>query len=709
MKSLRDYEWETRYSSATHNLIKDFFIPALSQSRFYYRIAGYFSSTAIAAAFRGISAFVENGEKMMLIIGSELSEEDIDAINNGIKRMGDILNKKWEECVKEFEKDVIRKRFELLAWLVANNKIDIKIGVNKDSNGRLIPSTQSLFHEKMLIFEDYNGNMIQLDGSINETWKAWRKNRESFCVHKSWVEGNEVFVKTAKEEFDKVWNNLDKSCTVMDLPEAIEKKIISIKPKIRPNIDDEIDFEIEIEESPKEKERELRKYQKEAIEAWVNSGYKGILEMATGTGKTFTALKAIKQLDLKSKILIIGVPQTELATQWADECDDVLFDVKKRIVLCYYGTDWKSNISREIRQSKRESCLCIIIVVLDTMRSKLFLEKVRPLFEQTYLIIDEVHEIGSTENKKILDKTTSINFRLGLSATPERAWDEDGNSAIREYFGGGPVFIWDLPKAINPPKGYERCLSSYKYYLHDSNFTGEELTEYEDLSGKIRRKLGILTKGGKVPMKNIENEPSLKILRNQRAAIVKRCKDKYRVLQKILGEHHSSLKKCLIYCNDEKHMDEVAKIVMRNGFNCRKFYGVIDKEEREKIFKSFEEDDVQFLVAIKCLDQGIDLPICNSAIILASSQNPREYVQRRGRILRLHKDKEYAIVHDVIVLPYPIENLSSGEKKLEDFEARLLDSQLKRIKIFTENSMNRGENYLKILGYGDLIVKALRS
>ncbi|MCX6113026.1 MAG: restriction endonuclease subunit R, partial [Proteobacteria bacterium] len=154
MDRLSDYPWETRYSSATHDLIRDFFIPALSRSRFYYRIAGYFSSTSIAAAFRGISAFIKNGEKMYLIIGSELSKEDVEAINRGIKGMSDVLNKKWEECVADFKNDIIRKRFELLSWLVANDKIEIKIGVNKDINGRYMSSEESKFHEKILIFED---------------------------------------------------------------------------------------------------------------------------------------------------------------------------------------------------------------------------------------------------------------------------------------------------------------------------------------------------------------------------------------------------------------------------------------------------------------------------------------------------------------------------------------------------------------------------
>jgi hypothetical protein len=200
--NLKNFNWDVRYSSATHNLINDFFIPALSRSKYYYRIAGYFSSTSIAASARGISAFIENGEKMYLIIGSQLTIEDVEAINKGIKKTEDILYKKWEECKVDFSNDTIKKRFELLSWLIANGKLEIKIGINKDNNGKLLPHDISQFHEKILIFEDYNENRIQIDGSVNETWKAWKTNRESFCVHKSWIEGQKEFIGTAKKYFD---------------------------------------------------------------------------------------------------------------------------------------------------------------------------------------------------------------------------------------------------------------------------------------------------------------------------------------------------------------------------------------------------------------------------------------------------------------------------------------------------------------------------
>ncbi|ABE52443.1 DEAD/DEAH box helicase family protein [Methanococcoides burtonii] len=725
---LLDFSWSTRYSSATHDLIQDFFVPALSRSRYYYRIAGFFSSTAIAAAARGISAFVENGEKMYLIIGSQLSQEDVDAINTGTKKIDATLYEKWDVCKEDFENNVVKKRFELLAWLIANDKLEIKIGVNKDKNGNYLSSEDSLFHEKVLIFEDYDGNRIQIDGSINETGKAWRENRESFCVHRSWEKGHKEFINSAMDDFNKIWSNQDNTSEVMDLPIALKKDLISIRPKNVPNPHDEIDFTYEelnakydegssyggcsfhesTDACDQSTKKSLRNYQEEAIQAWVDNEYRGILEMATGTGKTFTALNAIKQLDLKSKLLLIGVPQRELANQWTEECKSVFGDVPNRMILCYSNTGWKMNIEREIRQSKREKALCIIIVVFGTMRGNEFVSKIGNLLrENMYLIIDEVHEIGSSENRKILSQFTDIKYRLGLSATPERAWDEEGNSAIQEYFGKEPIFVWDMEKAIRPPDGYEPCLCQYKYHLHDCSLTGDELDRYEELSEKIKKQIAIKTNGGHIDIQNIENGTYLQILLNQRADIIKECKDKFRVLKEILVEESDSLNKCLVYCNDKDHMNEVAEMIEREGFKCRKFYGDLNPKNKEHVFDSFKNGDLQFLVAIKCLDQGIDIPVCNSAIILTSSRNPREYIQRRGRILRLHKNKEFAIVHDMFVFPRPVDELKSGKSKLSDYEITLIKNQLQRISIFMDNAINGAENMIKKLEYGDIIIDSM--
>jgi superfamily II DNA or RNA helicase len=723
---LFDFPWSTRYSSATHDLIQDFFVPALSRSRYYYRIAGFFSSTSIAAAARGISAFVENGEKMYLIIGGQLSQEDVDAINIGTKKFDTILHEKWDVCKEDFENDVVKNRFELLAWLIANDKLEIKIGINKDDYGNYLASENSLFHEKVLIFEDYDDNKIQIDGSINETWKAWKENRESFCVHRSWEKGHKEFISSAMDDFNKIWSNHDNTCEVMDLPSALKKDLISIRPKNTPSPHDEIDFDeesnIEYDENsgccgyishegqdawnPKTK-KSLRNYQEEAIQAWVDNGHVGILEMATGTGKTFTALNAIKQLDLRSKFLLIGVPQRELANQWVEECKFVFAEVSKRMIVCYSNTGWKTNIEREIRQSKREKVLLIIIVVFGTMRGNEFLSKIDNLLENIYLIIDEVHEIGSSKNRKMLSKLADIKYRLGLSATPERAWDEEGNSAIQEYFGKEPIFVWDMEKAINPPAGYEPCLCQYKYYLHDCSLTGEELDRYEKLSEKINKQIAIETNGGHIDLMDIGNGTYLQILLNQRADIIKECEDKFRVLKKILVEEGDSLNKCLVYCNDKEHMNEVAKIIEMAGFKCRKFYGDLHSKNKEYVFDSFKNGNLQFLVAIKCLDQGIDIPVCDSAIILTSSRNPREYIQRRGRILRLHEDKKFAIVHDMFVFPSSVDELRSGKKKLSDYEITLIRNQLQRISIFMDNAINEAENMIKKLDYGDIIIDSM--
>ncbi len=662
---------------------------------------------AIAAAFRGISSFVENGEKMFLIVGSELTADDVNAINKGILKVDEILTRKWEDCFKDFNNDIIKKRFELLSWLIANDKLEIRIGINKDESGRYLTANEAIFHEKILIFEDYDKSQIQVDGSINETWRAWRKNRESFCVHKSWVEGNDIFIKTAKAEFDKVWLSKDPTCEAVELPDAVKNRLLSITPAHKPEIEDEVDFSFEEFEEEESKTVTLRRYQLEAITAWNDNNHIGVLEMATGTGKTVTALCAIKNLPLKGRMLIIGVPQKELAAQWETQCESVFIDTPKQIIPCHSDTDWKSNLSREIRQCIRNESLGIIIAVFNTMRSAKFQDIIKNIIGDAYLILDEVHELGSFENRKMFHMFDNVKYRLGLSATPSRVWDSEGDEAIQKFFGGKPIFVWDMDKAINPPEGYERCLCPYKYHLHECSLIDDESAKYEELSNRINRKIATLMSQGK-KISSIDDEPALKMLLFERANLIKECLGKDEILSDILEKKDNELLKCLVYCNDEKHMDKASSIISGKGLSCRKFFGQMDEDERERVFDSFTNSDVQFLVAIKILDQGIDLPICNSAIILSSSQNPREYVQRRGRILRLHKSKEYAIVHDIIVFPKKYADLKTGKVKLEVYEANLLKTQIKRMDIFMENSLNKAENFLKKLEYGDIITNSLK-
>ncbi len=711
MKRLRDYSWKPRYSGRRDDLINDFYVPALERSRFYYRSAGYFRSSAIAVAFRGISAFIENGEKMFFIVGASLTEKDTEALNRGHVGIDEVLYKKWEECKSDFDSNLIMKRFQLLSWLIANDKLKFRIAINKDGKGRYLSSDKSYYHPKILIFEDYEGDKIQLDGSINETMKAWINNRENFAVHKSWIVEDNKYVKDAQDEFDELWRKHDPQTEIVDIPEAIKKDLITFAPSKRPQKDFDVDFSEEniMKIIRREGKKDLRKYQKEAIDALHKNNFVGILEMATGTGKTFTALKAVSQLELKSKFLFICVPQKELAEQWKEECQGIFRNIKHDIILCYSDNpSWKNALPRFIRKIKRENKLGIIIVLLPTLRGNskqnYFIEETNSVYDDSYLIIDEVHEAGSYENRKIFPKLEKIKVRIGLSATPNRVWDNEGNEAITSFFDGEKIFSWDMKKAINPPEGYEPCLCKYLYHLFEAHLNETELKRYEGLSKQISKKIAMLTQGGKVSIKHISDEKSLTLLLNKRAEIIKTCEDKFRVLKNIIDKYPQELSKCLIYCNDKKHMGKTSKILWKKGLSSRQYDGDIKGEQRRKILDNFKKSNLRFIVAIKCLDQGIDIKSCNSAILLTSSKNPREYIQRRGRVLRLHESKDFAHIFDILVLPYPIDGLISGKVGLYEYEYNLFINQLERIKLFIENSENYDENYLNLLKYEDIKV-----
>jgi len=348
-----------------------------------------------------------------------------------------------------------------------------------------------------------------------------------------------------------------------------------------------------------------------------------------------------------------------------------------------------------------------VIAVKNSFLNDIFTSIIDEHHEDIVIIVDEVHEHGANEYRKRLKLLSKIKYRLGLSATPLRLWDNEGNAAIREAFGEESVFVWGIDKAINPPDGYTRCLSKYNYYIFNSVLNDDELEMYEELSLKISKRYAIISNNGKNKV-DMNEDPSLVGLLRKRAQIIKECQNNERVLLDIINEYDTVMKKCIVYCNNKNQLDRISRSIESNGYKCRKYYGNLNDRQREEIFYQFEKSEVKYIVAIKCLDQGVDLPFADSAIILASSKNPREYVQRRGRILRLHKDKDIANIFDVLVLPASFDDLYSGKVTLEEFEVRLLEKQIERLKIFSDNSDNYSENYLRIMKYGDIIVNNLK-
>jgi len=626
--SFKDIEKQIKktYNSAYDNIVEDFYNIILSEAIKYDRISGFFSSTSLAIAARGMEYFIRNNGHMRLLCGSKLSENDLEVITNSTEYK-DYISKKFIEDLNNIEDELINNRVKMLGWMISNDYLEIKIGLNIKNN-----TQDSMLHIKKGILYDSNNDSISFEGSVNETAYGWYNNIESFKVFNSWNTYDYLYEDI--KVFDDFWNNNNDSLEVIDVPEACKEKLISIAPKNEKEFNDLIT-------TIKSKKPAFRDYQNKAINAWFNNDYKGILAMATGTGKTFTALGCYDKLKKNTNklVTIIVCPSNHLLTQWKQNIEnfgiksDILIiskDNKKKFQqLRMYINDIESDIISDF----------IILITFNTFSRKDFQDIIIKYHDKTMLIIDEVHGIGAPEFRKgLLELYT---YRLGLSATPEIEDDFERNEIVYNYFGN-IIYEYDLKKAID--NGF---LTPYYYYPNFVDLNEDEFKSYKEYSIKIANLLN---------SKNI-NEKNLTKLLNQRIAIVNKANNKYKKLIEIL-DNINDIRDLIIYCADKKQKNKVEKILKEKKIHFKQFTGDESTLEREQILEHFASGHYPILTSMKCLDEGVDVPSTKIAILMSSTLNTRQHVQRRGRILRKYKNKKYAKIYDLIVFP-KIDNNSS--------------------------------------------------
>lgn len=432
---------------------------------------------------------------------------------------------------------------------------------------------------------------------------------------------------------------------------------------------------------------ELREYQQQAIKAWLTADGRGILHMATGTGKTVTALLAATQvansLD-RQLLLVVTVPYQHLVDQWTHDIEAFGTDP----VLAYQSRrNWQPRLERELlefNQGLRDTC-----VVVTTHRT-LSMGPARYTIERAggamMLIADEVHHLGAQHTQKAL--LDAFDFRLGLSATPERWYDEEGTAALSSYFGE-TVYEYGLEKAIK-----SGALCEYYYVPHIVELEDDEMDEYYRLSGKIAKHMQEDDEG----QINIEGNPKLQQALFKRARLIGTARQKLEVLVDLI-DRQSQVSHTLVYCSDgsiefgsdtaERHVDATtARLRKECDLSVERFTARESQAERETLLEAFGAGEIQVLTSIRCLDEGVDIPATRTAYILASTSNPRQYVQRRGRILRRHENKEYAVIHDFVTVP-SISGLSSALSSAEySSERRLIKQELERASTFADAALN---------------------
>ena len=678
---LKELNLKESYDSDKDDLLNDFYIPVLSNSIFYKRIAGFFSSSSLAVAAQGISQFIINGGTMQLVCSAKLEEDDVDVIKKATNDPKKIIEKIILEDLNELENEFTKDHVRALGWMIANNKLKIKIAIVIDNNG--FPASHGILHPKIGILEDNEGNIISFSGSNNETASGWQSNIEEFKVFPSWNKSLKGYFEPGIEKFEEYWTDSANRVKIIDVPEAVERKLIEIAPK------DFKDLNLTKWDHKVKKMKNkvhLRDYQKDAIKKWVSNGHKGIFEMATGTGKTFTALGCFQHVFSKNNTLItiISSPYGHLVSQWEESIKE--FEISVDIIIAdSTSPNWKNILTNYLLDIKNGiSQNLIILTTHDTVSNKDFIKILTKNKKgNILLIVDEVHGIGSDKRRNAL--LDDYDYRLGLSATPSRWSDEEGTEYISEYFGN-PIFEFSLYDAIHKrdPHTNQTYLTPYEYKPKFIELTPSELKEYEE-------KTKIMVKSY-YSAKEDEKDRKLLLLSVERQKIIDNAVNKYKALNEVL-DTYNNLEYCLIYVSPEQ-INSVQRILINRDIIEHKFtmkegtrkedrFGHIS--ERDCLLERFGNGKYQVLVAIRCLDEGVDVPPARIAILMASTSNPRQYIQRRGRVLRRYKNKDKAVIYDTIVVP----QIHSLDPYLRELEKKIMKKEFKRYKEFACIAKNK--------------------
>jgi len=679
---LRDQEFLLEYRTGVNDVVKEFYVKAFGESIEYWRAVGYFRSSSLETFGNTLQKFLKNSGKIRLITSVELTEADSNAIEQGLNRQ-EVCENRINYIIENEFKENVGTGVTKLSYLLEIGRLEIKIALPKSGRG--------IYHEKVGVFFDEEGNYVAFSGSQNETVNAFEQNYECIDVFTSW--NDEARAKLKKQEFEALWNGVSQGAVVFNFPEASRKKLIQTVKEYT-----SIEYGIELFEEPntgygmKKIPKfpvwlKLRDYQKAAINAWIKNDGHGIWAMATGSGKTITSLSAatylLNSLPDGYVPLLVVVPYMHLVEQWAKEGRNFNIDFIK----CNSDyPNWEKELNHAITYALQDKKKLVpILTTTGTYKTPRFQNQIKKL-ENILLIVDEAHNFGSKDIRQFYLENTR--FRLGLSATPKRHMDDEGSQAILDYFGD-VIFTYDLKDAIR-----DGNLTPYYYYPIFVNLTDEEETEYYELSQKISQ----LAASGK----NIDDPDStLKILLMKRARIISSASNKIEALKQLLIEKeliHSKRNLFYVAAKIEKDdgyelrmVDKMVQILRNLGMQVDKFTSDENKDQRKYLIDKLSNDYIDGLVAIKCLDEGVDIPSVERAFILASSSNPKEFIQRRGRVLRQSKEtgKKYAYIYDFIVIPNP--DKESLDLTTYKMERNYLEKEFLRFQEFVEIAENAYE------------------
>lgn len=700
---------------------QELFSPIASEARTFECMSGYFSSGVLRELAHAISFYLlsSDDKKMRFIIGPNLSSsDDIDALHSAVYAEDDLIPFLFEDVDISLD-NLKSKTVKMLSYLVATNRLEIKIAVMSDSD--------AIFHNKLWLFETDQGN-VAIHGSGNSTAAGTGKNSEQFNVTRTWHNANEKNTYDLfKAEFDLVWSEMDDAVLCAPLNEKTLDHVNKIYQSVKNNdttlknlkdfiksiIDESSVHSLKYPKIPShlnDREFDLMDHQKRAISLWSANEFKGILELATGSGKTITSIYAATRVyEARKKqnvgtVLIVSVPYIELAKQWVSNL--TLFNVAP--IECWDSRfSWAKKLADEILAYQMNAIDFICIVVVNkTLSSDYFRSTISGLDSKDILFIgDECHRHGSAVINKSLPEAF---YRIGLSATPFNSDDDDydnpfpDEARVRlESYYGKIVDSYTLADAIN-----DGVLCEYDYHIIPVYLSQAEQDLYDEISLELGKLMAIKMNGGLSDGQKMQ----ITILSGRRSRILGGAENKIRELEKIVSEFPiENRSHTLFYCGegkkekelkedsdlDEHNINQISRTLFNAGWSSSRFTSQEKPKERRAIMADFVEGNVNALVSLKVLDEGVDVPICNKAFILASTRNRRQYVQRRGRVLRPHSTKTKSVIYDFVILP------AKGSSNVSS--SSLIKAELERVDDFCALAKNRRdvENKINQLGMRD--------
>jgi len=708
--NLRD---DRTYNTLEDQPVTTFFLPCLRTAISYDRAVGYFRSSIFSLIGSGFDEIVKKNGKIRIIASPHLDEVDIDKINEGYE-----LRRAIEESMSRVLGDLTEREAKELGYLgrlIAQGHLDFKIAVTR------VGDKIGLYHDKYGIISDESKEKLVFSGSNNETFHALHVNSETFTVHCPWDGlASTKIVERFVTDFERLWNNDLVHVDVFKLSEVTYRRLRELSDQLpddfvpefelpTPSSQPEVSDKGTEKTSPSDQEIlgipkiprgvTIRDYQTTAIDAWFRNKGVGVFKMATGTGKTFTALALVSRFFSSFErrkqplLLIIVCPLKQLVDQWADNVRD--FGVVS--LKCYdENPHWRSRMRAILQElnfggPKFEA----IVVTTDTFRGDTFQELLKQFNREILLVADEVHNFGSGQ---LLARLPSfVRYRLGLSATPER-FDEDETQKIYDYFGE-VVFELDLKAAIEMG-----ALCRYRYYLVPTYLDPDEMEKYNALAREIGRIYAIRSGGSGID----DDNGQLGALLGERARVLGHCAAKVPALKKEVRLRQDQMFQ-LVYCaegwpplrdDEDKQIDIVQKFIgVDLGERVSKYVHGVSKNDRSQLLNRFSSGvDLKFLLSMKCLDEGVDIPDARVAYLLASSKNPRQSVQRRGRVLRQppNGDEKIAEIVDFLALPsFDLLDTNDGDIAIE---LKLVRQELERARDFAELAVNRDEAVTSING-----------